>query len=211
MYEYVDFFLEKDNYIFILVCLYFYKIMRIKRIKYIIFLFCLALCFVFVLSYDNQAKVSISILGKWLVIWTPNNLDLWSVFTGSILIYTFDDYFWIDDMRWYFTWHYTTVQLNGLYGPSESVITGIELKANNLDLLNWRENSTLINVDISNWLDITTPKLFFYRNTDLNNWVINRYGTMPSIRITVPDDAQTGIYRWKIIYTLYDYWVSIGN
>ena len=156
-------------------------------------------------------KYEVSILWKGVIIGTPYNLNIWNVSTWSEIIYAFTGYFWIEDLRWTDTWHYTTIQLDWLYGPSNSVITWVELKYTNLELLNGSENSTLINTDASNWLDITTPKLFFYRNDFLSNWAINKYGTKPSIKITVPDDAQAGIYRWKIIYTLYDYWVSVGN
>ena len=180
-----------------------------KKINIIILVsFVFALWF-FVLWSESQVKVTIS--WQWLIIWTPDNLNLGTTIPSSVVTKNFSDYFWINDLRGNDTGHYTTIQMDALYGPNDAMITWIQIMANTLDLLNWTINNTLINPDLSVWSDMRKPVLFFYRNNSLNNWRINKYWTKPSIRIIVPTDVPSGNYKWKITYTLYDYDTNITN
>jgi hypothetical protein len=44
-----------------------------------------------------------------------------------------------------------------------------------------------MNPELSGYIDITTPKLFFYRNDGENNGgAVNRYGVLPYIKVSVP-------------------------
>jgi len=140
-----------------------------------------------------------------LIIWTPANLNLWSVNPWDTIEINFDDYFWVEDLRWTNTGHYTTIQCDWLYGPSNFVITWLQLSWATVEMIDWRTNNTLIYSNLSDRTDITDPTLYLYRNNDLsNNWAINRYWNKPAIRVFVPEDAPAGSYKGKITYTLYD-------
>ncbi len=164
----------------------------------------------FVVSQNQQ--ISIRIHWQWIIIWTPNNLDLWTITSWSIVEVSFWDHFWIEDLRWSNTGHYTTMQCDGLYGEWAAawvVITGVQLSWANVERLLWLENDTLIYSNLVSWTDITSPQLYLYRNNNISNgWVWNKYWNKPSIRITVPDDVPVGTYKGKITYTLYDYWID---
>lgn len=164
------------------------------------------LCFYFFLVFASEdSLLTVELSSRWLIIWTPANLSLWSVTPWSTIETNFSDYFWVEDLRWTNTWHYTTIQCDGLYGPSGAMITGVELSGAVVDLVAWLANNTLIYSNLINWTDITEPKLYLYRNNDISNgWKINRYGNKPAIKVTVPSDVPAGSYKGKITYTLYD-------
>jgi hypothetical protein len=141
----------------------------------------------------------------WLVIGTPANISLWSLTAWSGYVYTFSDYFWIEDLRWNNTGHYTTIQCDGLYGPNNAIITGVQMSGSLIEKIVWITNNTLIYSSLTTWTDITEPQLYLYRNDIIGaNGAINRYWNKPSIKITVPADVPSGSYKWKITYTLYD-------
>jgi hypothetical protein len=171
------------------------------------FLFILLPVFVlfsFVLAQYTQ-EVQVQIFWKGLVIWTPSNISLGTVTAWSTVEKTFDDYFWVEDLRWVNTWYYTTVQCDGLYWPDNFIITGVQLSWNLVELLQWNGNQTDIYSNLDSWTDITTPQLYFYKNDNVPlNYHGNKYWNKPSIRISIPNNAPAGTYRWKITYTLYD-------
>ncbi|HKL43963.1 MAG TPA: hypothetical protein VJ892_01650, partial [Candidatus Absconditabacterales bacterium] len=150
-------------------------------------------------------QISVTIKGQGIIIGTPANLNLGSVNPGDTVEINFDDYFWVEDLRGTNTGHYTTIQCDGLYGPSNFVITGLQLSGATVEMIDGRTNNTLIYSNLSDRTDITDPTLYLYRNNDLsNNGAINRYGNKPAIRVFVPEDAPAGSYKGKITYTLYD-------
>lgn len=154
---------------------------------------------------NSQWTLSLAILWDGLIIGTPANISLGSVNPGGTVETTFDDYFWIEDLRWTSTGHYTTIQCDGLYGPGGYVITGVQMIWSLVDLIRGLSNQTKIYSNLSTRKDITIPQLYLYRN---NNWTdpgfMNRYWNKPSIRVSVPSNAPVGSYKWKITYTLYD-------
>lgn len=166
----------------------------------------LFILFPFALAQTQKvAEVQLTILKYGLVIWTPANLNLGSVLPWNQVEKTFDDYFWVEDLRGSDIGYYTTIQCDGLYGPDNFVITWIQLLWNSIEFLAWVENQTLLYSNLSSWTDITQPQLYFYKidNTPLN-YHINKYWNKPSIRAFIPNDAPAGDYKWKITYTLYD-------
>jgi hypothetical protein len=171
--------------------------------KFVFFVFC-SLVFVWVVL-GTESQVSITLSARWLFVWTPANLNLWSVSPGGTVEVNFDDYFWVEDLRWTSTGHYTTIQCDGLYWSNNYIITGVQLSWINVEMIAGISNSTLIYSNLNSRTDITQPQLYLYRNnSSSNNWVINRYGNKPSIRVFVPEYAPVGTYKWKITYTLYD-------
>lgn len=167
----------------------------------------LVLVFVFfpVIVNANNSLVSVEVLSAWLIIWTPENLNIWSVSPWNDKEVNFTDYFWIEDLRWTNTGHYTTIQCDWLYGPSDAIITWVQLSWATVDMIAGKPNNTLIYSNLSSRTDVTEPKLYLYRNNNVsNNWAINRYWNKPAIKITVPSWVPAGSYKWKITYTLYD-------
>lgn len=137
-----------------------------------------------------------------LIIWNPWNLSFGTVTAGSTWIANFIDYFWIQDGRWYITGHYTTIQCAGLYGPSNLLITGVQMSGS-LSLINGVSNAN-VKMD-TGWIDITDPQLYFYKTNNSNNTgKMNKYGSKPSIRVYIPSWSPAGSYSGKVIYTLYD-------
>lgn len=178
---------------------------RLLAIFYLFFV-----CLVF--GENMQSMVSVQLNTRWLFAWTPANLSLWPVTPWNTIEVNFSDYFWIEDLRWNSTGHYTTIQCDGLFGPNGStgtVITWVQMSGLIIELVAWTANNTLIYSNLSTWTDITKPQLYFYRNENTTNpgWV-NRYGNKPTIKISVPSGTPSGTYRWKITYTLYDMWFN---
>ena len=129
----------------------------------------------------------------------------WLCFCLNYRRKTFNNYFWVEDLRWVNTWYYTTIQCDGLYWPNDFVITGVQLLWNSLDLIQWIGNQTDMFSNLSSWTDITIPQLYFYKKDNMPwNYNGNKYWSKPSIKVSVPNNAPAGTYRWKITYTLYD-------
>lgn len=181
--------------------------------KYLSVIFVSLFCMISSTFAINQ--VSVEIKGKWLIIWTPNavTINLGDVSVGSTATYTFTDDFWIKDLRWTPQWHYTTIQCNWLFQQNwDWVITWVMYKATAWTLLWWQPNQTSINADLQIWegLDITQPKLYFYRvDWWHNGGVLNTYWDRPTIKISIPEWTPTWSYKGKITYTLYDMPFSI--
>ena len=176
--------------------------------KYWLIILSFLFCLVTTSFADNIISVQIS--GNWLVIGTPWAVKLWAVvrWTGIEYKFEWENYFWIRDLRWYEQWHYTTIQCDWLYQEWWNwVITGIMLKSTEWILKWWIGNGTKINelLQHEDWLDITEPVLYFYRNEgEHNGGVTNIYVDNPVLKIFVSESVDTGTYRWKITYTLYD-------
>ena len=175
-----------------------------------IFIFCLY-CWAWCL-WQESVQITLYLQWQGLIIWTPANLDLWTINQWTTQEYTFSDYFWIEDLKWNKDGHYTTIQCDWFFWPSNYAITWVLFKANDMELIWWiRDNSTIYSTLTQDFTDITSPKVYFYRNTDLNNtWYLNKYWTKPTIKFTIPTDAPTWTYSGKITYTLYDMPVTIN-
>lgn len=165
---------------------------------------------IFATSFADNI-VSVQISGNWLVIGTPGAVSLGTISNWwGTLSHTFswDEYFWIRDLRWFYTWHYTTIQCDWLYQAGWNwVITWVLFKSTAGTLLWWLANGTTINSALQQWdgADITEPKLYFYRNDGWHSgWVTNIYIDYPTISVTVPAGTPAWTYRWAITYTLYD-------
>lgn len=174
----------------------------------------MALVVVSSLAYYTYAvtwTISLDITGIWLRHGTPDNVNLW-VITASTgdqeISGQFTDYFRIEDLEWYVTGHYTTVQCDGIYGPYGIRLTWVYLKAGNdfPILVRW---STGNNVFIATWLtddyvSILSPVTYIYKATNPNNaGIINRYGDMPRLKIVIPGGTPPGMYSGTIVFSFY--------
>lgn len=141
---------------------------------------------------------------QWLTIWTPANRSLGGSFSSSKEI-TFDDYFWIEDLRASEDGHYTSIQWV-VYWSDGNIVSWatVEFKSNsdNIILIWGVADNADFNRNMTSYTDITNPALLFYRNDNpSHSWYFNKYWFKPSIRVTVPTH---GTYTVRLSYTLYD-------
>lgn len=157
----------------------------------------------------EQGKVSFEIKSIGLRHGTPNDVHLWTLstapydqeFSGQL-----NEYFWIEDMQWYITGHYTTIQCDGIYGPNEYVITWIYFKAGNTTptLLQGNTGNVYIYPDLYTYTSIIHPMTYLYKLTSLSNaWVTNIYGDKPRFKLFIPANAPAGSYSGTITFSFY--------
>ena len=151
----------------------------------------------------KATNIVVTIHRQWLIIWTPANIELGS-FSNS-REKTFDDYFWIEDLRASENGHYTSIQWT-VYWSDGKIVTWatVEFKSNSDSIiLIWGvADNADFNRDMTSYTDITNPTLLFYRNDNpSHSWYFNKYWFKPSIKVTVPSH---GTYTVRLSYTLYD-------
>ncbi|MCF7834752.1 hypothetical protein K9M48_01715 [Candidatus Gracilibacteria bacterium] len=165
--------------------------------------------FNFLFALNEEGTISLEITGFGIRHGTPGNLDLGSVeVSGSIqeLSGQFQDFFWIEDLLGRMTGHYTTVQCNGLYGPSNSLITGIYLKAGNIvpQLILGLSGNVSVQNSLSDYVSIYKPIVYIYKTTQASNiGLANKYGDIPWIKVVIPPYSSAGNYNGTIVFSLY--------
>lgn len=165
--------------------------------------------FNFLFALNEEWTISLEITWFGIRHGTPWNLDLWSVeVSWSIqeLSGQFQDFFWIEDLLWRMTWHYTTVQCNGLYWPSNSLITWIYLKAWNIvpQLILWLSWNVSVQNSLSDYVSIYKPIVYIYKTTQASNiWLANKYWDIPWIKVVIPPYSSAWNYNWTIVFSLY--------
>jgi len=160
---------------------------------------------IYAVAKANTADLSVSVRWKWLIIWTPANIQLENFSSPKEV--DFDDYFWIEDLRWSKIGHYTSIQWIVYWWDGE-IVSGatVKFKTNswNIILLWGVADNASFNTNLTSYTDITEPKLLFYRNDDSSHpWRLNKYWFKPSIKISVPNGS-SGPYTVRLSYTLYD-------
>lgn len=141
--------------------------------------------------------------------WTPDNLSLWNITYSNQeqeITWVFSDYFWIEDLMWIASWHYTTIQCDWLFGPNWSIITWIYIKAWNLSpvKISWNPWNVLMSNDLLSYKSIYNPLVYIYKTTNnYNIWKANKYWDIPTIKIIVPPETIPGEYTWTITFSLY--------
>jgi hypothetical protein len=181
------------------------NIKRIFGVSLIIWLFSIY----FVFALDRTSEITFEI--KWIGIrhGTPDNLNLGTIQYSNQaqeITWKFGKYFWVEDLMWLRTGHYTTIQCDWLYGPTGAVITWIYLMAWNpvperIFGVTW---NVLISTTLNSFQSIYKPLVYIYKPTSGSNfWLANRYGDEPIIKIVVPPNPTAGTYRWIIMFTLY--------
>ena len=168
------------------------------------------ICF-FSISYAAQGNVTLKINGIWIRHGTPNNVNLW-IHTTSVsdqeIVGQFDNYFWVEDLEWYITWHYTTIQCDGVYGPGWTRLTWVYLKAENINptLIQWNPWNVHIFNGFSDYYNIISPTTYIYKPTAPGNiGIVNRYGDKPFLKVIVPGYSPPGNYSGTIVFSFYSY------
>jgi hypothetical protein len=175
----------------------------LSLVMFLWWLFCIA---------QNYALITLTIQWQGLIIWTPENINLWTLTLWTPKELTFEDFFWIEDLRGSKDGHYTSIQWLVYWWDGEIISWAtVEFSTNSGDFtLIWgiTEDETF-DQDLINYTDITEPKILFYRNNnDSHIWYVNRIWFKPNIRVTVPSGS-TGPYTLRLSYTLYDMPVTI--
>lgn len=158
----------------------------------------------------EQWSLTLEIKGMGIRHGTPENLYLWNIVSSLSDQYIsghFTDYFRVEDIEWYITGHYTTIQCDGVYGPNGFILTGVDLMAGNSspELIMWATGPNVsINSVLSSYTSILEPITYIYKNTASNNaGIVNRYGDKPWLRILIPPTAPSGIYSGTIVFSFY--------
>jgi hypothetical protein len=163
----------------------------------------------FMSATERTSEITFEI--KWIGIrhGTPDNLNLGTIqYSAQVqeITWKFAKYFWVEDLMWFKTGHYTTIQCNWLYGPTWAIITWIYLMAwspvpERIFGVTW---NVLISSTLNSFQSIYSPLVYIYKPTNNSNfWLANRYGDEPIIKIVVPPNQIAGTYRWIIMFTLY--------
>ena len=157
----------------------------------------------------DQGNLTFEITGIGIRHGTPDNVNLWVLSTSTSdqeLSGQFSDYFWVEDLEWYVTGYYTTIQCDGVYGPSGNILTWVYLKAGNTSptLLLWNSGDVLISSGLQNYASIFSPMTYIYKPTDTGNaWIVNRYGDKPRLKIVIPAYTPPGTYSGTIVFSFY--------
>ena len=136
-------------------------------------------------------------------------MDLWTIlYSGQEqeIMLQFTSGFWVEDLMWLASWHYTTIQCNWLRDGNWSIITWIYLQAwyiNPTKIL-WNTWNVLISSDLITYKSIYNPLVYIYKPTNpINIWKANRYEDIPTLKIVVPANTTAGTYSWTIVFSLY--------
>jgi len=183
-----------------------------KKIFFWISLAVVLWCIYSVFAQGEQWIVSLEIIGRGIRHGTPENFTLWTITSSPGDQYIsghFTDPFRVEDIEGYITGHYTTIQCDGVYGPYDYVLTGVELMAENSDpeLLMWLTGPNVsINSALTTYTSIIEPITYIYKTTNTNNvWIVNRYGDKPWLKILIPPTAPAGVYSGTIVFSFYMY------
>lgn len=181
-----------------------------KKILYCTIIFS-ALVGVYPTFADNatQGKVSLEISGLGVRHGTPNDVNLWTLSVASYdqeFSGQFTQPFWIEDLQWNITGHYTTIQCDGIYWPNGYIITWVYFKSESLTptLLQWIPGHVAIYSAFSNYTSILHPLTYMYKPTDVfNGGLTNKYGDMPWFKVLIPANAPAGSYSGTITFSFY--------
>jgi len=169
----------------------------------------LAFCWLIFVLWWADIELSLEIEWIWIRHGTPSNLDLWVISYSpqeQEITWQFDSGFWIEDLMWLVSWHYTTIQCNGLSDGNWSIITWIYLQAWNADPIKvlWNTWNVLISSGLIAYKSIYNPLVYIYKPTDpINIWKANKYQDIPTLKVVVPANTTAGTYSWTIVFSLY--------
>ena len=119
--------------------------------------------------------------------------------------------FWVKDLKWAQKWYYATVQSSDLtwlvWGVEYKIpASNIRFTANEKEWddwkLEWVANSEVI-VNGNND-SIAEPFTYLDRAAWTTPWVLGKYGTKPTINLTIPANTPAGSYKGTLTYTLID-------
>lgn len=137
------------------------------------------------------------------------NIDTisYSPTTGEINVSFSSNSFRVGDLRWW-PGYYTTIQFSNLINWWDSIVnTNIQLKTiTTPNTINGNATPFMrFGNGIQNMFsDVNQPMTYFVRKPNERTWSIGKFWDTPDIKITVPANQPSGVYRGTIYYTLYD-------
>ena len=167
--------------------------------------------FYFAFAWSEQWILRLEIVGMGIRHGTPSNVNLWTPTTSlgdQEITGQFDDSFWVEDLQWYITGHYSTIQCDGVYGSAWNRLTWVYFKAENSipTLLEWTTGNVFIGTGLDTYQNILSPITYIYKPTNISNaWVLNRYWDTPRLKIVIPGWTPPGTYSGTIVFSLYSY------
>lgn len=161
-------------------------------------------------AQNTEGNVSLEIKKWFLKIsgsWTAN---IWTILSSSQIeeyIIPIENILQIKDVSGMCWWHYTTLQIDDIKKWSDTI------RKENISI-NLNSKTTILGSDnpsISVWPTINNirwlsknPTTHLFRAIWTDCWYVWQYGTIWNIKINVPANQPTWIYRWKIYYLLID-------
>jgi len=136
------------------------------------------------------------------------DIDLWTIqpsFKDQTVSWTFEDSFWVEDLKWGATGYYTTVQVTDLtwvHAGQEYKIpaANVTFATTNLHLITWSTNDK-VETTLNDKID--TAKHYIGRDHGTGG-LLSLYGDEPKITVVVPANTPSAEYKGIITYTLYD-------
>lgn len=184
--------------------------MKKSIIKFFFFSIVLLSFFWTAKTHAANGTVSLEIKRGYLTIAWSGSLQIGNINntpSGEERIISFNNIFQIRDISWLCGGYYTTIQI----GDIKSTTSSIE---NNALSLQGYEITTLwgrTNPSIFLWNNIglqltqaIQPTTYIYRNNNSDCWNIGQYWSTWDIKISIPANQESGIYRGKIYYLLID-------
>lgn len=121
----------------------------------------------------------------------------------------FSDYFFVEDFKGADAGYITTVQVTNLSGTQAGNFipaANVEFRGNTLELMTGAANPR---VEIANTLSTTfaaldTPITYIQRTNQANFGTIGKYGSVPTLQVTIPAYQAVDQYQGTLTYTLYE-------
>jgi len=182
-------------------------------------MFVFAVTFVYKVNAQETTEVNLVILwsGGGLSIWQSGALNMGSVYISSsqqVLEsqFTWEAYFWVEDLFGSNTGYQTTVSLSNLSGQNTSAFIpneNVEIKVSSATaILHTGSANPAVVVGSGTqfesyrvWWD--NVFVFLNRPAGVNNGLVGMYKTFPRLKVTVPAYQSVDSYKWVITYTLY--------
>lgn len=145
----------------------------------------------------------LTIAGSWsLQIGNINNNP-----SGEERIIGFNDIFQVRDISWLCGGYYTTIQIGDIKSTTSSIENNALLVQGYSVTTLWGRTNPSIFLWNNIWSQLTQaiqPITYLYRNSNTDCWNIGQYWSTWDIKISIPANQESGIYRGKIYYLLID-------
>lgn len=178
---------------------------------WIVWILFLSFSWLFFFVFAIDATLSFKIVWSGIRHGTPNNVNLWmpiASLSDQEISGQFTDDFRVEDLEWYITGHYTTIQCDGVYGSAWNKLTWVYLKADdtNPTLVQWISGNVFISNELTTYTSILNPVTYIYKSTNSNNlWIWNKYWDTPWLKIAIPGWTPSGTYSGTIVFSFYIY------
>ena len=114
-----------------------------------------------------------------------------------------------EDLKWSGSGYTTTLQSSDLTWNVEWTVysipaANVKLTVSGAPKIEWEDNSEVR--ASAAWVSLSTAQTFIYREKPSTAWILGKYGTWPTISVTVPANYPAATYVGTLTYTLIDNW-----